>query len=519
MSVGLSAQPILPPSQDTLDPQLIDLARTCYDDPERFVRVAYPWQEKDTFLEYHAGPDKWQLEFLRGIGTEVKRNAFDGHTPVMPILRAVSSGHGAGKSVVTAFLVDWIMVTRPHSQGVVTANTQAQLDTKTWAAIRRWSRMMLWAHWFEINTQKMYHKAFPESWFCTAQTCREENSEAFAGQHAADSTSFFIMDEDSAIPAIIHEVAEGGLTDGEPMMLRFGNPTRNNGDFFECCFGKKRDRWHPVVVDSRTSRFSNKALIQSWEEEHGEDSDFFRVRVRGLPPRASDLQFIDQERIWDAQKREITAFDDDPLIAGVDCSGGGAAWNIVRFRRGLDGRTVPPVRVPGEATRRDRSAFLSILANVLSDRTPGKKVAMMFVDSAYGAPYVERLRAMGYSHCIEVNFEAGNSPDELHCSNMRAYMYQQAKDWLVYGGIPEEDHLLASDLSAPGHHLDRRNRLRIESKESMAKRGVGGLHDGDGFCLTFAAPVVPRKQPPARKKRRERFLGKGGRSRGMGWTH
>ena len=138
MSVGLSAQPILPPSQDTLDPQLIDLARTCYDDPERFVRVAYPWQEKDTFLEYHAGPDKWQLEFLRGIGTEVKRNAFDGHTPVMPILRAVSSGHGAGKSVVTAFLVDWIMVTRPHSQGVVTANTKAQLDTKTWAAIRRW---------------------------------------------------------------------------------------------------------------------------------------------------------------------------------------------------------------------------------------------------------------------------------------------------------------------------------------------------------------------------------------------
>lgn len=93
--------------------------------------------------------------FLRGIGEEVKRNKFDGHTPVMPLLRAVSSGHGVGKSVMVAWLVDWIMVTRPDSQGVVTANTSTQLDTKTWATVRAWTKMMLWSHWFVINTQKM----------------------------------------------------------------------------------------------------------------------------------------------------------------------------------------------------------------------------------------------------------------------------------------------------------------------------------------------------------------------------
>ena len=501
-----------------LDAQLVELAQTCYHDPERFVTIAYPWGEVGTFLEHHDGPDAWQREFLRGIGEEVRRNNFNGRTPVMPVLRAVSKGHGVGGSVMCAWLVDWIAVTRPHSQGVVTANTQVQLDTKTWAAIRRWSRMMLWAHWFEINTQKLYHKHYSESWFCTAQTCREENSEAFAGQHAADSTSYYVMDEDSAIPPIIHEVAEGGMTDGEPMMFRFGNPTRNSGDFFACCFGTKRERWHPTIVDSRSSRFSNKELIAAWAEEHGEDSDFFRVRVRGLPPRASDLQFIDQERVWDAQKREIVAFDDDPLIAGVDCSGGGSAWNIVRFRRGLDARSIPPVRIPGEATRRDRSAFLSILAGILGDRSPGKKVAMMFVDSAYGAPYVERLRAMGYSNCIEVNFEATNTPDELHCANMRAYMWKAKKEWLAYGGIPEDDHRLEADLCGPGHHLDRKDRLVIESKASMAKRGVASPDDGDASCLTFAAPIAPRKQPVAKKKPRGRFTGRGGRTDGTGWT-
>ena len=73
----------------------------------------------------------------------------------------------------------------------------------------------------------MYHNAFSASWFCAPQSCREENSEAFAGQHAADSTSFYIFDEDSSVPDTIHEVAEGGLTDGEPMIFLFGNPTRS----------------------------------------------------------------------------------------------------------------------------------------------------------------------------------------------------------------------------------------------------------------------------------------------------
>lgn len=506
-------------SIDALNEQLTDLMAECYHDPLLFVRTAYPWRESGTLLEHHDGPDVWQGKFLKDLGAEVKRNAFDGHTPVMPILRAVSSGHGIGKGVMVAWLVDWIMSTRPHSKIVVTANTSVQLETKTWANIRRWTKLCLTTHWFEVNSARMYHKAFPESWFATPQTCREENSEAFAGQHAADSTSAYVFDEDSAVPEIIHTVAEGGLTDGEPMMFRFGNPTRNNGSFHECVFGAKRDRWHPMVVDSRESRFSNKELIEAWIEEHGEDSDFVRVRVRGLPPRASDLQFIDQDRVWDAQKRDVETFEDEPLIAGVDFSGGGSAWNIVRFRRGFDARSIPPIRVAGEATRTDRSAFLSILANLMADRAPGKKVAAMFCDSAYGAPYVERLRQMGYTNVFEVNFGSGASPDESHCANLRAYMWRSCRDWLVYGAIPDDDHRLEADLCGPGHHLDRKDRLVLESKESMAKRGVASPDDADALALTFAAPIAPRRNANPKAKRRQRFAGRRSQGGSDKWTH
>lgn len=507
------------PAEELRDGDLDDIAERTLHDFEDFIDTAYPWGEPGTLLEHHTEMDTWQRTFARSVSEEVRGNAFDGHTPVMPIMRAVSKGHGVGGSVMAAMLVDWIASTRPHSQGVVTANTATQLETKTWASVRRWTKLCLFGRWFKVNTQRLYKPEAPESWFCSAQTCREENSEAFAGQHAADSTSYYIFDEDSAIPESIHTVAEGGMTDGEPMQFRFGNATRNQGSFYECVFGKQRDYWHPLVVDSRTTKFSNKTLIARWAEQHGEDSDFFRVRVRGLPPRASDLQFIDQDRILAAGKREVMSFDDDPLIVGVDFSGGGQAWNVIRFRRGLDARSIPPIRVSGENTRGDRSAFLAILADLLADRRPERRVHAMFCDSAFGAAYVERLHAMGYPQVHEVNFGSTESPDPQHCANMRAYMWKQGKEWLLYGAIPDDDQRLMDDLGAPGYHLDRADRLVIESKQDMADRGVASPDDGDAHVLTLASPIAPRKNANKKPQRRARFAGQDPGGGAKGWMH
>ena len=177
-----------------------------------------------------------------------------------------------------------------------------------------------------------------------------------------------------------------------------------------------------------------------------------------------------------------------PLVAGMDVSGGGQAWNVVWFRRGLDARSIPPIRIPGEHSQ-ERSAILARLAEVLSDRRPGRHVSMLFVDSAYGSPYVERLRAMGYDNVMEVNF-GGPSPDR-HQANMRAYMWHKLKEWLDRGAIPAEDPVLETDLTAPGSHLNRSDQLVLESKEAMAKRGVASPDSGDALALTFAAHVPP----------------------------
>ena len=90
----------------------------------------------------------------------------------------------------------------------------------------------------------------------------------------------------------IFDVAEGGLTDGEPMEFLFGNPTQNSGKFYRVNFGSERNGWNHGSIDSRTSRFTNKALIAEWAELYGEDSDWFRYRVKGEAPRVGFSAFI-----------------------------------------------------------------------------------------------------------------------------------------------------------------------------------------------------------------------------------
>ena len=475
-----------------VDLVLAEWARDCADDPLRFVLEGYPWREPGP-LQDHDGPDLWQTAFLARLGEEVRARRFNGVTPVAPIRFATSSGHGIGKSVMVAWLVDWIMSTRPHAQGTVTANTFTQLETKTWAAIQRWTKLCLTGPWFTVVSNRMYHADYRESWFCAPQSCREENSEAFAGQHAADSTSFYINDEDSAVPDKIHEVEEGGLTDGEPMQFLFGNATRTTGSFHQACFGSLRNRYIVNVVDSRESRFTNKAQIAEWIQDYGEDSDFVRVRVRGLPPAASDLQFIDSATVSAAQTRAVAALDDDPLVCGLDLARGGSDECVFRFRRGHDARSIPPIRISGQEAR-DSMKLATKAADVLATAYDGRKVSMLFVDAtggSIGGPIADRLRQLGHRNVVDVQF-GGESPD-MKYANFRAYMWGRMRDALGAGLAIDKTPALEVDLTGPGYFHDKRDRLLLESKEQMKKRGLDSPDDGDALAMTFAQAVMPKR--------------------------
>lgn len=92
---------------------LAEQISACHNDPLRFVESVFPWDEGA--LSGAQGPDRWQRELLRELAAQLA-------TGTSPIRMAVASGHGVGKTALSAWLILWFLSTRDHPQLVVTAN-------------------------------------------------------------------------------------------------------------------------------------------------------------------------------------------------------------------------------------------------------------------------------------------------------------------------------------------------------------------------------------------------------------
>lgn len=468
-----------------------DMARF-YANPLGYVMYVFPWGKPGTVLEHHKGPRDWQRDYLIRLGQEIKARDFNGIEPVEPIQMATGSGHGIGKSALTAMLVNFYKDTRPFSKGVVTANTAPQLETKTWAEIVKWSRLALTSHWWDINSGKgsmrITHKQHPSAWRVDAQTCRKENSEGFAGLHAANSTPYYIFDEASAIEDVIWEVASGGLTDGEPHWHAFGNPTRSSGKFREC-FGRQKHRWITQSIDSRDVEGTNKALFQRWIDDYGEDSDYVRVRVRGLFPVSASTQFIPTDTARAAREVDPVASRYDPIVIGVDVARFGDDQSVIQIRQGRDAVTWPSERFRGI----DTMDLASRVAHKVGEfNRKGIKVSAIFVDGGgIGGGVVDRLRQLQVPNVIEVNF-GGKAMDSRLYADKAAEMWGAMRDWLSAGGAIEDDNELEDELVAREYGLDNQNRIKLERKDDMKKRGLASPDRADALALTFAMPVAPQ---------------------------
>jgi len=486
-------------ASDDYDAMLAEDMAAFFDDPLGFVMYAFDW-DNDPALQIcelvepwasrydsRYGPDEWACRMFDDIGEQCRQRGFDGKSPVLPQRHAVSSGHGIGKSAFTAMLCHWIMSTRPFCKGVVTANTAEQLASKTWAEIAKWNKRCITGHWFSVTTGKgamrMTSRQYPEAWRLDAQTCREENSESFAGLHAANSSPFYIFDEASAVPDKIWEVAEGGMTDGEPFWFVFGNPTRNTGRFFEC-FNKLRHRWSGRQIDSRTVQITNKQQIQQWVDDEGEDSDFVRVRVRGVFPRASSLQFIPRDLVDDAALRKPAHVRQVGLSAavGVDVARFGDDQSCIATRVGRDASW--PLKRFGKIDTMQLAS--KVLEHVRDLKQAGLRPVVFVDGGGVGGGVVDRLRQLNLD-AIEVQF--GGKPDNSRkYANKRAEMWGAMKEWLKTGSLPKDQELV-TDLTSPEYSFRPDDTILLEPKEAMKRRGLASPDAGDALALTFAYPV------------------------------
>lgn len=484
------------------DLQLAEEISQFYADPYGFVLFAFPWHSSD--LSSFGGPEQWQKRLLLDLGAQIRERGFDQINSVTPIRMGRSSGHGIGKSALVSWLINFILSTRRDSKGVVTANTNDQLRTKTWAELGKWHKRCITKNWFDYYSSRgnlsLQSKINPEFWRVDGQTCREENSESFAGLHAVTSTPFYIFDEASAVPDKIFEVSEGGTTDGEPMWFIFGNPTRNSGKFYQCMFGSMRNRWRGECIDSREVTITNKERIQEWADDYGEDSDFFRVRVKGLPPSAASTQFVSKDVIFSAQKRPVIEDHGASVIVGVDVARFGDNSSVIWTRMGRDARSIPKIVLPHQDTHQ--------LANRVAEHVEwlcenGYGCELVNIDGGgVGGGVVDKLKFL-ISNYTEVNF-GENAQDSSKYANRGTEMWARMRDWLTTGCIPQDTEM-EQELLAREYGFNGKDAMILESKKDMKKRGMPSPDNSDALALTFAVRV-PRRDMVGRRKPRMRAM-------------
>ncbi len=451
-------------------------------DPLGFVLYAFPWGEPGELAD-KTGPDAWQRDILESIGKSLDKS-FDA------VRTAVASGHGIGKSALVSWLVLWALATKSDTKVVVTANTEKQLQTKTWPEIAKWHRLSIISHWFKFTATALFstEAQHDKTWRADAVPWSEQNTEAFAGLHNQGKRLLLVMDEASAIADPVWDVAEGAMTDEQTEIIwtAFGNPTKPTGRFRECFAGGRfAHRWEHRQIDSRTVAMTNKDQLNQWVADYGEDSDFVRVRVRGVFPKTGAVQFIGSDLVAEAAKRETSGTLYDPLIFGVDVARFGDDSSVIAYRRGRDARSIPMREFRGL----DTMQFAAMVAEEITARKP----QAVFVDEGgVGGGVIDRLRQLGH-HVIGVNFGSASSETRIY-SNKRAEMWGRMRDWLAGGAVQDNAELIA-ELTGPEYSYDKDSRIVLEKKADMKKRGLSSPDKADALALTFAHPVAATDQP------------------------
>jgi hypothetical protein len=442
-----------------------------YDDPLGWVFYSFQWGVGE-LSDFPDGPDKWQAAQLMRVGAQFLLD------PETTIREATASGHGIGKSAIVAWIILWAMSTRPHLNGVITANTTTQLSTKTWRELALWHKRLINTHWFKWTATKFFHVEHPETWFCAAIPNTEHNSEAFAGLHARHV--LLLYDEASGIPDVIWEVSEGAMTTPRAMWFVYGNPTKNTGRFKDCFDSDKR-RWVTNQIDSRTCKMTNKKELADWIETYGEDSDFARVRIKGEFPRAGNVQFIGSDLVDFAMRNEVEyeAHMTMPLVLSVDVARFGDDKSVVLLRQGRKVLRIWKFRELN--TMQLATEVNSIITDV--------KPHAVFIDViGVGAGVVDRLRMLG-KDVIEVNAGLGPQDDKTYY-NKRAEMWGRMKNWLLQGADIPNDPELKSALIGIEYGYDEKERIRLERKSDMKSRGLDSPDEGDALAYSFAEIVT-----------------------------
>lgn len=236
-----------------------------------------------------------------------------------------------------------------------------------------------------------------------------------------------------------------------------------------------------VVVRANFSDnpFFPEALREDMERDKRSDPAKYAHVWLGEYQTLADMQFISWDDVNSAQQRQFKR-GGKPVLFGID---------VARFG---DDRSVLAIREGDVLTdlmtweRLDTQQLAGYITEVANSRRP----QALFVDGVgVGGGVVDRLRVLGLN-VIEVNGGAKAAQDNRYF-NKRAEMWGRMREWLRDRGVIHQTEIdLAAEMTGPMYKFDPSNRIMLEKKDEMKKRGLRSPDLADALSLTFAEHVA-----------------------------
>lgn len=446
-----------------------DIAR-CYDDPLTFVLMAFDWGHGD--LAGWTGPDEWQTEFLTKLRDRCRSREIDD-----VVRMAVKSGRGPGKTAVEAWLVLWLMSTRPNFAGIVTANTGDQLDDKTWRELALWHKRAINAHWFNWTTTRFYQIDNKETWGVDAVKWSEHRPDAFGGLHNNGRGQVAILDEGSGIADSIFEVVDATMTDADSFVFVFANPIRKRGRFYEL-FTRFAHRWVTMSVDTRRAKAANQKKIQQDIEDWGEDSDYVRVNVKGEFPRQDSDTLIPLPLIEAARTRVAADCERYKPVWGLDVARFGDDRSALAIRRHRKLESIEAWR--GLNTMQLAGKIKAMWDDAAEDDKP----SMIVIDViGVGAGVVDRLQEL---ELPVRGLNVSESPAvKAKFHRLRDEMYWRGREWFEGLNVQCEDASVGGELGDVLYSFTSAGQIKVESKDDIKERLGRSPDIGEAFLLSL----------------------------------
>jgi hypothetical protein len=415
-------------------------------------------------------PDEWQQDFLNAVASGERKIS-------------IRSGHGVGKSTTASWAMLWFLLTRYPVKVVVTAPTSAQLYDALFAELKRWVKELPQPiqELLDVKQERIELKASATEAFISARTSRAEQPEALQGVHS--DNVMLVADEASGVPEAVFEAAAGSMSGHNALTILLGNPVRSSGFFFDT-HNRLKDEWWTRRVSCIDSTRVSKEYVEDMKSRYGEESNAFRIRVLGEFPRSDDDTIIPMELLESAKHRDTRAYEDAPIIWGLDVARFGSDSSVLCKRQSNVVHTL----------ERWRNLDLMQLTGAVVAQYEAcdhkNRPAEILVDSiGLGAGVVDRLRELRLpARGINVSESPAMGGTYL---NLRAELWHKAKAWLEKRDckIPNNEDLIG-ELATVRYTFTSNGKIKIESKDDIRRRGLKSPDMADAFVLTFASDAA-----------------------------